>query len=42
MNEKARILKDKANTLPTTPGVYIMKNKKNETHRKGAKNGFKC
>ena len=30
MNEKARILKDKANTLPTTPGVYIMKNKKNE------------
>ncbi len=30
MNEKARILKDKANTLPTTPGVYIMKNNKNE------------
>ncbi len=30
MNEKLRALKDKANTLPTTPGVYIMKNKKNE------------
>lgn len=27
MNEKLRRLKDKANKLPLTPGVYIMKNK---------------
>ena len=30
MNENLRTLKEKANTLPTTPGVYIMKNDKKE------------
>ena len=30
MKEKLRRLKDKANKLPLTPGVYIMKNKANE------------
>lgn len=30
MNENLRALKDKANSLPTTPGVYIMKNKSDE------------
>ena len=30
MNENLRALKDKANTLPLTPGVYIMKNKIDE------------
>lgn len=30
MNENLRTLKDKANSLPTTPGVYIMKNKRDE------------
>ena len=30
MNEKLNILKQKANRLPLTPGVYIMKNKSGE------------
>ena len=30
MIAKIRSLKDKANKLPTTPGVYIMKNAKGE------------
>lgn len=30
MNQRLRVLKDKANKLPLTPGVYIMKNQKGE------------